>query len=61
MLSLASEQIPAQQQLSNLPSVYINTEKEAPVESKTDYIYSTLTYIDGGNVAVYDSVNLSFG
>lgn len=58
MLGLNPGGIAAQQQYTNLPSVYIETERRAPIQSKTNYIYSTLTYVDGDSIAVYDSVSI---
>lgn len=58
MLGLIPGGISAQRQLSDLPSVYIETEKRASIQSKENYIYSTLTYVDGDSIAVYDSVSI---
>ena len=45
--------------LTNLPTVYIDTYGGAPITSKTNYIYSTLRYVDEqDHVTVYDSVQI---
>jgi hypothetical protein len=43
-------------QLTNIPTIYIETYDNQPVESKTSYIYSTLTYVDGNTMVQYDSL-----
>ncbi len=48
----------AQQQLTNLPALYINTFNKVPITSKTDYIYANITYVDGDSIASYDSVSI---
>lgn len=45
--------VPAQDQLTNLPSVYIYTTNGQAVSSKTTYVTGTLTYIDGDSAADY--------
>ena len=45
--------------LTNLPTIYIDTYGGAPITSKTNYIYSTLRYVDEqDHVTVYDSVQI---
>lgn len=47
------------QRKTNLPAVYINTEKNAPVTSKENYIYSTLRYVsEKDKVTTYDSTQI---
>ena len=48
----------AQQQLTNLPTIYINTNNGAGIYDKVNYVYSTMTYVDADSVAVYDSVRV---
>lgn len=45
-------------QLTNIPTIYIETYDNQPVESKTSYIYSTLTYVDGNTMVQYDSLQI---
>lgn len=51
--------LPAQYtQLTDLPSVYINTFNNRSITSKTTYILSTLTWVEGEDCVVYDSVEI---
>ena len=44
---------------TNLPAVYVNTEKNRPVNSKDYYVYCTLVYVDEQDqVTTYDSVQI---
>lgn len=45
-------------QLTNIPTIYIETFNNRPVTSKTTYIYATLTYIDGAQMVQYDSLQI---
>ena len=45
-------------QLTNIPTVYIETYGNKSVTSKTTYIYATLTYVDGSNIVQYDSLQI---
>lgn len=45
-------------QLTNIPTVYINTFGNKSVTSKSTYIYATLTYVDGSNIVQYDSLQI---
>lgn len=47
----------AQTQLSNLPSVYINTLNNQSIY-KNVYVDCTMTYIDGDSTAVYDAMSI---
>jgi hypothetical protein len=44
--------------LTNLPTLYIDTEGGAAITSKTTYILSTLHYVDDTGVTTYDSVSI---
>lgn len=44
---------------TNLPTVYVNTENNAPITSKENYLYSTLRYVDEKDkVTTYDSTQI---
>lgn len=45
-------------QLTNIPTIYIETFNNQAVTSKTSYIYATLTYIDGNTMMQYDSLQI---
>lgn len=45
-------------QLTNIPTVYIDTHNRVGVTSKTNYIYATMTYIDGAKMVQYDSLQI---
>lgn len=45
-------------QLTDLPTIYINTENGQSITSKDTYIYSTMIYVDGDSVAQYDSLRI---
>lgn len=45
-------------QLTNIPTVYIDTHNGVGVTSKTNYIYATMTYIDGSKMVQYDSLQI---
>lgn len=45
-------------QLTNIPTIYIETFNNRPVNSKVSYIYATLTYIDGNTMLQYDSLQI---
>lgn len=46
------------EQLTNIPTIYIDTYNRANVTSKTNYIYATMTYVDGESVMQYDSLGI---
>lgn len=45
-------------QLTNIPTIYIETFGSKPVTSKTTYIYATMTYVNGSEVVLYDSLQI---
>ena len=45
-------------QLTNLPSVYVNTYSGAGITSKENYIYARLVWVDKKGTAVYDSIQI---
>ena len=45
-------------QLTNLPTMYIETFGKEPITSKTNYIYATMYYVDGDDVVQYDSLQI---
>jgi len=45
-------------QLTDLPTMYINTVKSQAVTSKDTYIYATMIYVDGKTVTEYDSLRI---
>ncbi|MDE5940706.1 MAG: CotH kinase family protein [Muribaculaceae bacterium] len=45
-------------QLSDLPTVYVETENNAPITSKEDYIRATLRYVDADGIKVYDALGI---
>ena len=45
-------------QLTNIPTIYIETFGNQAVASKTDYVYATITYIDGNTMVQYDSLQI---
>lgn len=45
-------------QLTNLPTLYIETFDNKAITSKENYIYSALTYVDGDESTLYDSVSI---
>lgn len=45
-------------QLTNIPTIYIETFNKRAVTSKTTYVYATLTYIDGNTMVQYDSLQI---
>lgn len=45
-------------QLTNIPTIYIETFGNQAVTSKTNYIYATMTYIDGNTMVQYDSLQI---
>ena len=46
------------EQLTNLPTIYIETFGGRQITSKTTYIYATLTYVNGEQVVQYDSLQI---
>ena len=44
--------------LTNVPAIYIDTFNGASVTSKENYIYATLTYVDGERITQYDSLKI---
>ena len=45
-------------QMTNLPTVYIDTYNKRSITSKTSYIFSTLTFVDEDGAVTYDSVQI---
>jgi hypothetical protein len=45
-------------QLTDVPTVYIDTENSVAVTSKEDYVKATLRYVDASGVTVYDGTNI---
>lgn len=45
-------------QLTNIPTIYIETFGKRAVTSKTTYIYATMTYVDGTRMDRYDSLQI---
>lgn len=45
-------------QLTNIPTIYIETFGNRSVTSKTTYVYATMTYVDGANIVQYDSLQI---
>lgn len=51
-------QAQTQKQLTNIPSVYINTLDNSAVTSKNTYKYARMVWVDGTTTTVYDSVQI---
>ena len=45
-------------QLTNLPTIYIDTYNRQAVTSKTTYVYAKMMYVDDGQVVQYDSLQI---
>jgi hypothetical protein len=45
-------------QLTDVPTIYINTEKGQSITSEDTYIYATMIYVDGSSVTQYDSLQI---
>ncbi len=45
-------------QLTDLPTLYVETEGNVAITSKEDYVSSTLTYVDGDSLASYEDVGI---
>src|SRR5574344_2199643 len=45
-------------QLTDVPTIYINSENSQAITSKVTYIYATMIYVDGDSVAQYDSLQI---
>lgn len=45
-------------QLTNLPTIYIDTYNRQAVTSKTAYVYAKMMYVDNGQVVQYDSLQI---
>ena len=45
-------------QLTNIPTIYIETFGNKSVTSKTTYVYATMTYVDGDKIVQYDSLQI---
>ncbi len=56
LIFLNRQELSAQKyvQMTNLPAIYIETENNAPIVSKEDYINATLHYVDDKGVTTYD-------
>ena len=46
------------EQLTNIPTIYIETFGGQQITSKTSYIYATMTYVDADKVVQYDSLQI---
>ena len=55
---LGSIHAQTRKQLTNLPTVYINTFDHSDVTSKDIYKYARMTWIDGDSMAVFDSLQI---
>ena len=61
VMSMATLTVAAQDefpQLTNLPSLYINTSDGRSISSKTTYKTCTLVYRDGDSLAIYENTNV---
>lgn len=45
-------------QLTNIPTIYINTFNNVGVTSKDVYVYAKMVYVDGDSIAEYDSLKI---
>lgn len=45
-------------QLTNLPTIYINTYNQQAIWSKTTYIYATMMYVNNEQIVQYDSLRI---
>lgn len=45
-------------QLTDIPTIYINTENGRSITSKDIYIYATMIYVDSSSVVQYDSLQI---
>ena len=45
-------------QLTNLPSVYINTFDGLPINSKEYYLYCRIIWVEGDSIRKFDSVQI---
>ncbi len=45
-------------QLTNLPTLYIETQNHAPITSKETYVAATLRYVDADGVTLYDALQI---
>ena len=45
-------------QLTDVPTIYIETEDRRPITSKEAYIYCSMVYVDGDEVTRYDSTQI---
>lgn len=46
------------EQLTNIPTIYIETFGGQQITSKSNYIYATMTYVDADKVVQYDSLQI---
>ena len=58
LVQVASLRAQDDSQLTDLPTLHINTYGNAPVNSKETYVLATMHYVDGDSVAVYDSLRI---
>lgn len=59
LIAMASPVLSQQyRQLTDVPTVYIETENRRSVTSKETYIYCSMVYVDGGEVTRYDSTQI---
>lgn len=54
-LSALAQEYP---QLTNLPTLYIDTQNHRPIDSKTSYINATLRYVDAEGERYYDALGI---
>lgn len=45
-------------QVTNIPTVYINTHESKPITSKSTYIYADMVYVAGSDTVRYDSLQI---
>ncbi|MBP5355300.1 MAG: CotH kinase family protein [Prevotella sp.] len=60
LLTAATAPVRSQQyqQLTDVPTIYIETENRKDITSKEDYILCTLAYVDKGEITVFDSTQI---
>ena len=60
LLTAATAPVRSQQykQLTDVPTIYIETANSQRITSKEDYITCRLTYVDGGEVTTYDNTQI---
>ena len=58
ILSVRATEAQVRKQLTNLPTVYINTLDHSDVTSKDIYKYAHMTWIDGDSIGNFDSLQI---